>query len=416
MAQAFKFIHASDFHLDQPIRGLAELPIHLKSVLANAPYESARKVFDLSISERVDFVLLSGDLFDLSCSGPRPAAFLLSQFERLADKGIEVYWCSGSVDPIDRWPTSIELPDNVVTFSTSVLEDVDHRRDGKTIANIYGIGYDEKRTTAVDFITDSEDVFSIGIAHGEFDTATMPFDEIRYWALGGRHKSTKLEKPGSLVAYPGTPQGRTPKESGSFGCNLCRVDSNGKLRVQSVETDTVRWLPQKISVHESINDTDIKNVFSDRALKLVSDNSDQTLLVHWHVSTTGDFDPGLRRKENNIRWLDWLRDEFGRGESGLWSTHITIDPPTTLPTSWYEEDTILGEYLRSVGRYQSDESLNLSLHEYIPVTVENGELSGVARVSSERRNSTLRQAALVGVEYLGIDKEIGDSVSENISD
>ena len=131
MAQAFKFIHASDFHLDCPMRGLAELPVHLKSILANSPYESARKVFDLAISERVDFVLLSGDLFDISASGPRPAAFLLSQFERLAVKGIEVYWCSGAVDPIDRWPSSIEFPDNVTTFSTSVLEDVNHRRDGK---------------------------------------------------------------------------------------------------------------------------------------------------------------------------------------------------------------------------------------------------------------------------------------------
>ena len=396
MAQAFKFIHASDFHLDRPIRGLAELPIHMKSVLANAPYDSARKVFDLAISDRVDFVLLSGDLFDLSCSGPRPAAFMLSQFERLADKGIEVYWCSGSVDPIDRWPTSIELPDNVVTFSTSVLEDVSHRRNGTTIASIYGIGYDEKRNSAVDFITDSDDGFSIGLAHGEFDSNTMPYDEIRYWAFGGRHKSTKLEKPGSIVAYPGTPQGRNPRESGSFGCFVCRVDTNGKLRVQSVETDAVRWLPQKVSIHESINDTDLKNMLAERALKLVSDNSDQSLLVDWNFTTTGDFNPALRRRENVEQLLDWLRDEFGRGETGLWSTQVRIDPPSTLPTSWYEEDTILGEYLRSIGRYQSDESLNLSLHEYIPVAVEN-ELSGVARISGDRRNSTLRQAALLGV-------------------
>jgi DNA repair exonuclease SbcCD nuclease subunit len=389
-----------------------ELPIHLKSTLANAPYESARKVFDLALSERVDFVLLSGDLFDLSCSGPRPAAFLLSQFERLADKGIEIYWCSGSVDPIDRWPTSIELPDNVVTFSTSVLEDVNHRRDGKTIANIYGIGFDENRKSAIDFVTDADDVFSIGIAHGEFDSNTMPYDAIRYWALGGRHKSTKLEKPGSIVAYPGTTQGRSPRESGSFGCYVCRVDTNGKMRVQTVETDSVRWLPQKVSIHESISDSDLKNVLAERALKLVSDHSEQTLLVQWNLTTTGDFAPSLRRRENVARILDWLRDEFGRGESGLWTTRVKIDPPATLPTSWYEEDTILGEYLRSIGRYQSDESLNLSLHEYLPLAAEDSQLGGAARVSSERRESTLRQAALMGVEYLGIDKDISETISE----
>lgn len=412
MAEAFKFVHASDFHLDQPLRGLAELPIHLKSVLANSPYDSARKVFDVAISERVDFVLLSGDLVDLSASGPRPAAFLLSQFERLADKGIEVYWCSGSTDPIDRWPTSIELPSNVITYSASVLEDVNHRRDGKTIANIYGIGYDEKRQTSSDFVTDPNDVFPIAIAHGEFDMATMPFDQIRYWALGGRHKSTKLEKPGSLVTYPGTTQGRSPKETGTFGCNVCRVDSNGKLRVQRVETDCVRWLPQKVAIHESVTETELQNSLAERALKIITDNADQISLVNWNLSPSGDFNPALRHRDRVAKMLDWLRDEFGRGETGLWSTEVTIDPPANIPTSWYEEDTILGEYLRAIGRYQSDDSLNLSMHEYLPAVAENHELAGVARVSKERRSQTLAQSALVGIEYLGIDKESADLIAE----
>ena len=412
MAEAFKFVHASDFHLDLPLRGLTDLPVHLKSALANAPYESARKVFDAAVSERVDFVLLSGDLFDLASSGPRPAAFLLSQFERLADKGIEVYWCSGSVDPIDRWPASIELPQNVITFSTSVLEDVTHRRDGKAIANIYGIGYDSRRQTASDFVTDSNDVFSIAIAHGDFDSATMPYDEIRYWALGGRHRSTKIEKPGSIVAYPGTTQGRSPKESGAYGCNLCRVDTNGKLRVQTVETDTIRWLPQKLSIHESVAEQELHNALSERALKILNENADQICLVHWNLAPTGDFNPGLRHRENVAEILDWLRDEFGRGDSGVWSTQITIDPPTNIPSSWYEEDTILGEYLRAIGRYQSDDSLNLSLHEYLPLIAENNELAGVARVTKERRDSTLQKSALVGIEYLGVDKELAELAAD----
>ena len=412
MAEAFKFVHASDFHLDQPMRGLAELPQHLKSVLANAPYEAARRVFDLAIAERVDFVLLSGDLFDLAASGPRPAAFLLGQFERLCEKGIEVYWCSGQVDPIDRWPASIEFPGNVNTFSASVVEDINHRRDGKTVANIYGIGYDSKRKTATDFISASEDVFPIALAHGVFDSNTMPFDEIRYWALGGRHKASKLEKPGSLVAYPGTTQGRTARESGAYGCHLGRVDSNGKLRLQTVETDAVRWLPQKVAIHEGQSETELKNNLSERAIKIISDIGEQTALVHWNLAPTGDFNPGLRHREYVAKLLDWLRDEFGRGETGIWSTELTIEPPVNLPTSWYEEDTILGEYLRAIGRYQSDDSLNLSLHEYLPPTGEGNELAGIARVSNERRDKTLRQSALVGIEYLGVEKIVAEPTNE----
>jgi hypothetical protein len=45
MAQAVKFLHASDLHLDCAIRGLTEIPPHLKSVLTNAPYLAAENIF-----------------------------------------------------------------------------------------------------------------------------------------------------------------------------------------------------------------------------------------------------------------------------------------------------------------------------------------------------------------------------------
>ena len=64
MSDPIKFVHASDFHLDRPISGLTEIPKHLIKTLASAPYEAAQRVFDFALTERVDFVLLSGDLFD----------------------------------------------------------------------------------------------------------------------------------------------------------------------------------------------------------------------------------------------------------------------------------------------------------------------------------------------------------------
>jgi len=74
MADAIKFIHAADLHLDQPISGLSELPTHLRSGLSNAPYVAAQKIFDLAIAERVDFVLLCGDLYDSESASARAFA------------------------------------------------------------------------------------------------------------------------------------------------------------------------------------------------------------------------------------------------------------------------------------------------------------------------------------------------------
>ena len=335
----------------------------------------------------------------------RAAAFLLGQFERLADKDIQVFWCAGQVDQPDRWPSSVNLPDNVVTFSSTLVEDVTVRKESEVVATIYGCGYDPKRKDASEFITPSDDGFSIALLHGEFDSAGFSAPGIRYWALGGRHKSAKLDKDNAVVAFPGTTQGRTPKEFGPHGCFVCRVDANGKLRVQSVETDTVRWMPQKVAIDENIGEVDLRKLFAERALKIASDAPEQTVLVHWHIATTGDFNPALRKTDVTDRMREWLRDEFGRGEKGIWTTQVSIAPPASLPATWYEEDTILGEYLRAVGRYQSDDSLNLSLHEYMPPTVEGDALSGLGRVVQERRAEVLQLTALLGVEYLGAHKE-----------
>ena len=406
MSEAIKFIHASDFHLDTAISGLAELPKHLIEVLANAPYDAAQKVFDTAIAERVDFVLLAGDLFDLDAGNARSAAFLLSQFERLAQKEITIYWVAGSCDHPDRWPGSIELPSNVVTFNSTLIERVDHKRNGKIVARIMASGYDSKRRSGTDFVAPNNEVFNLVLTHGEYESSTLTGAHVRYWAMGGRHKGAKLEKPDTVVVYPGTPQGRSPSEAGGHGFKICRVDASGKLRVQSMEADRVRFLPQKVAISEQVQLNELKNELSERALKIIADTTDQIVLSTWFLSTDGDFNPAIRKLEWRSEVLEWLRDEFGRSDRGLWSLSVDVEAPSNLPIEWYEEDTLLGEFLRATGRYQSDESLKLNLHDYMPQTVNNKVTFGMTEVLQSDREEVLRRATMVGVQYLGKHKEL----------
>ena len=409
MAATLKFIHASDLHLDRPMSGLTDIPTHLFEVLANAPYEAAQKVFDTAVAERVDFVLLAGDLYDSESGNARAAAFLLSQFERLADKDIAIYWCGGETDHPDRWPSAIELPANVVTFSSRIVEQVDHVRDDETIARIMGSGYDEShRRAAGDFSAPNSELFTVALAHGEFETHALTADHVQYWALGGKHKSTKHDRNSSTVVYPGTPQGRTPKESGSHGFKIGRIDAAGKLRLQTVESDRVRWLPQKVAISEGVEIQSLKKELTERAAKIVVDTTDQIVLARWHLATEGMFNPAIRKREWAENILEWLRDEFGRGDKGLWSVSLEVEAPKNLPSDWYEEDTILGEFMRAIGRYQSDDSLRLNLHEYTPTTVEGTMTAGLSQVSQNRREDILRRSAMVGIEYLAAHKHYGD--------
>jgi DNA repair exonuclease SbcCD nuclease subunit len=413
MAATLKFIHASDLHLDRPMSGLTEIPTHLYEVLANAPYEAAKKVFDLAVSERVDFVLLAGDLYNSELGNARAAAFLLSQFERLADKDINVYWCGGETDHPDRWPAAIELPDNVVTFSSRIVEEVNHEREGEPVARIMGCGYDAKsRRTAGDFSAPNSELFTIALAHGDFDIQSLKAENVKYWALGGNHKASKHDRTSSTVVYSGTPQGRSPKESGAHGFKLGRIDAAGKLRLQTVESDRVRWLPQKVAISEGVEVHTLKKELTERAAKIVADTTDQIVLARWTLATEGMFNPAIRKREWSEQILEWLRDEFGRGDKGLWSVSLDVAAPKQLPSDWYEEDTILGEFMRAIGRYQSDDSLRLNLHEYTPTNVEGTLTSGMSQVSQARREEILRRAAMVGIDYLAAHKHYGGDVDE----
>ena len=408
MADAIKFIHAADLHLDQPISGLFELPNHLRSALANAPYAAAEKIFDRAIAERVDFVLLCGDLYDSDSGSARAYAFLLTQFERLAEKKIHVYWCAGKTDFPDRWPSSVGLPDNVLTFSSTVVEEIEHRRNGEKLCSIFASGYDAERSDAGELAAADSDSFNIAMTYGEFNAGSFAGKNIAYWALGGRHKTTKLEKPGALAVYPGTPQGRHVKEPGVHGFKFCRVDNNGKLRVQSIESDNVRFLPQKIGISENITSNHLKELLTQRALKMVNDCPDCLILTRWYFTTEGAFNPRIRKPQWTAEILEWLRDEFGRGDTGLWSTEVKIEAPKNLPSTWYEEDTILGEFMRVVARHQSDQDLKLNVHQYMPQTFKGDSLASIGQVDRSVRDSVLRQTAMVGIEYLAAHKEVAE--------
>lgn len=58
------FIHAADLHLDSPFYGISHLPDPIFKRIKESTFHSVRHVMDAAVRERVDFVLLAGDLFD----------------------------------------------------------------------------------------------------------------------------------------------------------------------------------------------------------------------------------------------------------------------------------------------------------------------------------------------------------------
>jgi DNA repair exonuclease SbcCD nuclease subunit len=400
MTDAVKFIHASDFHLERPIRGLADVPAHLKGVLAGAAYSAAERVFDLAIRERVDFLLLAGDIGDLELGSSRAAAFLLNQFERLAARRIAVYWCGGQVDQPDHWPSAIPLPDNVVVFSSTSVDCRTHLRDSRPVATILGTGFDGRPRSGLAFDPRDDAPFAIALVHGDVDTATIAQRGVRYWAGGGKHIRHVVEKADSLIIWPGTIQGRGLDEAIAGGVTLVRVDTSGRATAQHVEVDAVRWREERLAIAESAGIDDLKKLMADRILEMKIAAPEQLVLVRWTIEPTGPFARRLRSAEFERELLSWSRQQFGSSAPGVWSSEIVVEAPAALPSEWFEEATVLGDYLRQAADWLGQRTA-LSLHQYVPDSIAADPLwDDLDRLAGAERDVVLRQCMLAGVEHL----------------
>ena len=68
--ESFRFIHASDFHLETPLGDLDHLPTHLREAMAEAPRKAAQAVLEAALADNIDFLVLSGDLLHPQAAGP----------------------------------------------------------------------------------------------------------------------------------------------------------------------------------------------------------------------------------------------------------------------------------------------------------------------------------------------------------
>ncbi|MCH8047403.1 MAG: DNA repair exonuclease, partial [Planctomycetes bacterium] len=225
----FRFIHAGNFHLEQPIYGVAEVPDHLRETFLEAHFRAALRVFDAALAEEVDFVVLSGDLVQSQRVAPRSLVFLARQFERLAERNVAVYWAGGAVDPPHAWPAAIALPDNVHVFPVGRAADFLHQRDEKPLARLVGRSREEGEPIAsYQLRADVGGLFTIAVVSGTADEAELTDSHINYWALGGRANRSTLCTSPVVAHWPGSPQGRSPQETGPHGATLVQVDEGGR--------------------------------------------------------------------------------------------------------------------------------------------------------------------------------------------
>ncbi|MEX2091021.1 MAG: DNA repair exonuclease [Pirellulales bacterium] len=411
---SLRLLHASDLHLEQPIYGLAEAPDHVRELLIEAPYHAAEQVFEAALAEDVDAVLLAGDVLNVDRAGPPAIMLLLEQFARLGDRGIPVYWAGGVADQPDNWPRSVMLPENVHVFPVGRVETLDLVRNGEPVARVQGTSCRENgEVDSRGFHRDAHGLFTIGVAHGTSDSTGREGDRVQYMALGGRHKFETVDEQPGVAHYSGTPQGRGPHETGPHGCTLVHVDDTGRARPQFVATDSVRWTEQSLEVTASTREEQLSERLFDRLAKLIAKHPGVNLLVRWKIEGTGPLVNRLRPGGLADELLTDLRRKFGNGTPLAWSVSLECSSPLSVPPEWFDQETVLGDFVRQVRASEQDERIPFELKRFLPADLRDEELAAIARINSPAERATLiTRAAKLGVDLLTLPLEEGDILDE----
>ena len=405
--QPFRFLHAGDFHLESPPGGVTEVPLHLREMFLEAPYLAAERVVEVALAEDVQFVVLAGNLLHPWQTGPRGPLFLVEQFERLRERNIAVYWAGGEIDTPESWPDTIALPANVTYFAQGVVEQVIDRHDSVPEVRILGRSFNGKRKIrGADFQADDDGLFNLVVCHGQADPARLAGTHVGYWALGGKSGRRTLAVSEQLIHYAGSPQGRGPRDSGPHGCSLVQVDGRQRAQCIFMPTDVMRWHHETVSLAPAMTRSDLETLLSERLQSIVSNAPSTDLLVSWTLVGTGPLIARLRRAMS-VELLDWLRKEFGTKSPAVWSVSLTAEWDETLGADWYAQETLLGDFLREVRRFQQEEPLPLDLSPYLGKRLESGDWQQLADLN----DPDSRRAVLHEVQALGIDLLSGEGAS-----
>ncbi len=395
------FLHAADFHLEQPGAASPEMPEQLRQGLLEAPYRAAERVMDFALAHRVQFVVLSGDILDPTWTGPRGPVFLREQFCRLAEAGISVYWVGGRADPPELWPSLLRLPENVRRFCRGRPEVHIHKQNDTPIARLVGASRQKGRKLRPrDFRQQPSDLPTIAIAYGRADAEQLHVEGIDYWALGGRHQRSSLRSQPVVIHYPGTPQGRGMDEPGPNGCTLVWWYPDRRFRLAFLTTDPVRWQTERIAVHSRTNRDALETLLRGRIHALRQTAPGVDWIIQWVIVGEGGLVDRLRRGRLAEELLQQLRREFAQEKPFCWCASLRVDQPLPLPAQTEGVPSLRDAWIQLIHQQQA-RSEPIDLSQYAVGSPWVDQLESILSVENPTlRNQLWQEAGLLGADLL----------------
>ncbi|MEX0920923.1 MAG: DNA repair exonuclease [Candidatus Pacearchaeota archaeon] len=259
-----RFAHMADLHLG----GWKQQP------LQDLNLESFKKAIELCILERVEFVVIAGDIFDSAFPPIDILKETFAEFRRLKEAGIPCFIIAGSHDYSVSGKTFLD----VLEKSGFCKNVEDHEeKEGNLILNptihknvaIYGYPGKTSGMELADLkrakLNDSPGLFKIFMLHTTIDKAkgSIPVEALEtdkvpkadYYAMGHLHIDFQYEN----FVYPGPifPNNFQELEDLNYG-RFCIVDSDldQKNMVKRIEIKIKEVVPFEIEINNALHATE----------------------------------------------------------------------------------------------------------------------------------------------------------------
>jgi exonuclease SbcD len=364
----FRFIHAADVHLDSPLRGLQRYPGAPVEEIRQASRKALINLTNLALDERVDFVLIAGDLYDGDWRDHHTGLFFAHQMSRLRESAIPVVIIAGNHDAANKMTKTLSLPDNVVMLSATHAETAAVKSLENLGVAIHGRSFAKPAETenlALGYPSKIGGFFNIGMLHTALDGveghhryAPCTVQDLKnrgydYWALGHVHdRRVVLDEP--YVVFSGNIQGRHIREPGEKGCYLVEVSSPSSIQLQFRALDVMRWELCTIDVANLEHPDEMLLSFAEKLRSLIAQHSPLPVAVRAIITGATKFHDRLIAE--SIQWTNEIRaSAIDVSNGSVWIEKVMFNTrPHQLTTANQIGDGALGELINTINSIKGD--------------------------------------------------------------
>ncbi|KAA0547516.1 DNA repair exonuclease [Bacillus sp. BGMRC 2118] len=369
------FIHTADLHLDSPFIGLRNLPQKILQRVQESTFVSLKRIIDYAILKRVDFILISGDLYDSKQRSLKAQIRLRDEMKRLEKEGIVAYIIHGNHDPLNGSWLDLDWPSNVHFFNDKA-EAIPFYKNGQVEAYIYGYSYPTRDVTeniAIKYEREKAECFHIGLLHGTISSNTehvpyAPFllkdlqdKGFDYWALGHIHQRQVLSDSPPIV-YPGNIQGRHKKEEGPKGCMYVELTEESS-DLSFWETCDVLWESIEVSICDESTIDQLLQACQEKVEEKRKQH--QGVLVNLLITGTGNLSSSLQSDEV-IEDIVTSLQEIEENREDFVYVYTYKNQTTSIQNleKWKNEEHFIGDLVKHTEDYNGFEDALSTLYQH----------------------------------------------------